>query len=116
MGVCEGECIGRNPGDEPLTLTRCHSCGLPQLFEAFEGWHSVCGQAYNLKVIKRKFSVFLLLKHCFSFTVAYFFAWWGRHASCQEISYSKRKAKFKKEGKQKISPLVVGGGESIINK
>ena len=22
-GVCEGECMGHNPGDEPLTLTRC---------------------------------------------------------------------------------------------
>ena len=36
-GVCEGECMGRSPGDEPLTLTRCHSCGLPELYEAFEG-------------------------------------------------------------------------------
>ena len=24
-GVCEGECTGRSPGDEPQTLTRCHS-------------------------------------------------------------------------------------------
>ena len=29
----------------------------------------------------------------------------GQHASCQEISYSKREAKFKKEEKQKTSPL-----------
>ena len=29
-------------GDEPLTLMRCHSCGLPQLYEAFEGWKSIC--------------------------------------------------------------------------
>ena len=29
--VCEGECMGCS-----LTLTRCHSCGLPQLYEAFE--------------------------------------------------------------------------------
>ena len=28
-GVCEGKCMGRNPGDEPLTLTRC-----PQLWDA----------------------------------------------------------------------------------
>ena len=33
VGVCE---------DEPLTLMRFHSCGLPQLHEAF-GWKSVCG-------------------------------------------------------------------------
>ena len=32
--VCEGECMGCNPGDEPLTLTRCHSCKWPQLYEA----------------------------------------------------------------------------------
>ena len=25
MGVCEEECMSRSPGDEPLTLTRCHS-------------------------------------------------------------------------------------------
>ena len=25
----EGECMGRNPEEEPLILTRCHSCGLP---------------------------------------------------------------------------------------
>ena len=36
-GVCEGECKGCRPGDEPLTLTRCHICGLPQLYEALEG-------------------------------------------------------------------------------
>ena len=23
--VCEGECMGRSPRDEPLTLMRCHS-------------------------------------------------------------------------------------------
>ena len=27
-GVCEGECIRRSPGDEPLTLMRCHSFGI----------------------------------------------------------------------------------------
>ena len=26
-------------GDEPLTLMRCHSCGLSQLCEAIEGWN-----------------------------------------------------------------------------
>ena len=34
-------------GDD-LTLTRCHSCELPQLYEALEGRKSVCGQAHNL--------------------------------------------------------------------
>ena len=48
-GVCEGEWMGRSPGDEHLTLARCHSCRVPQLFEAFKGWKSVCGRAYNLK-------------------------------------------------------------------
>ena len=37
-GVCEGECIGLSLGDEPLTLTQCHNCELPQLYEALEGW------------------------------------------------------------------------------
>ena len=32
---CKGECMGRSLGDEPQTLTRYHSCGLPQLYEAF---------------------------------------------------------------------------------
>ena len=27
--VCEGECMGHNPGDEILTLTRCHSYKKP---------------------------------------------------------------------------------------
>ena len=44
-----GECMGRCQGSEPLTLTRCHSCELPQLFDALEGWKSVCGQAHNLR-------------------------------------------------------------------
>ena len=35
-GVSEGECMGRSPEDESLTFMRCHSCGLPQLYEAFE--------------------------------------------------------------------------------
>ena len=38
------ECKGRSPGDEPLNLTRYHSCGLSQLYEAF-GWKSICGRA-----------------------------------------------------------------------
>ena len=52
--------MGSSPGDEPLTLTRCYSCGLSELYEAFEGWKCVCGRAYNLKGIKGKFSVSLL--------------------------------------------------------
>ena len=61
MGVCEEVCMGHSLGYEPLTLKRCHSCGLSQLNEAFEGWKYVCGRAYSLKGIEGKFSVFLLL-------------------------------------------------------
>ena len=49
MGICEGEYMGPSSGDEPFTMMRCHSCGLSQLYEAFVGGKSVCGQAYNLK-------------------------------------------------------------------
>ena len=45
-------------GDEPLTLTRYHSCGLRQLYKALEGWKSVCGRAFNLKGIKGKIFCF----------------------------------------------------------
>ena len=48
-GFCEGECMGRSPRGEPLTLTRCYSCEMPQLYEALEGLKSVCGQTYNLR-------------------------------------------------------------------
>ena len=44
-GVCEGECMGCSLRDEPLTLMRCHSCGLPQLLEPLGG---------NLSVAKPK--------------------------------------------------------------
>ena len=73
MGVCERECMGLTPQDEPQTLMRCHSYGLN---EALEGWKYDCGQAYNLKGIKGKISVILLfLMHSlFSFTVAHFMA------------------------------------------
>ena len=66
-GVCEGECIGHSQGDEPLTSPRCHSYGLPQLYETC-GWKSVCGRAFNLKGVKGKnyFSLFFP-KLCFSF-------------------------------------------------
>ena len=50
--------MGSNPGDKPLTLTRCHSYGLPQLYEVLEGWKSVCARADNLKGIKGKISFF----------------------------------------------------------
>ena len=30
-GVCEGECMGHSSGDETLTLTRCHSCGVVRI-------------------------------------------------------------------------------------
>ena len=74
-GVCEGECMRRSPRDEPLILMRCHSCGLPQLYEDPERWKSVYGRADSLKSIKENFSVFLVfLKLCFSFTVAHFMA------------------------------------------
>ena len=64
-GVCEGEMHGAYPGDEPLTLMRFLSCGLPKLYEAF-GWKSVCGWGYNLKGMKGKISFFLFfLKFCF---------------------------------------------------
>ena len=53
--VCEGKCMGRSPKDEPLTFTRCHSCGLQQLYEPFDLWPS-----QNLMGIKGKYSVFLL--------------------------------------------------------
>ena len=67
--------MGLSSGDEPLTLMIRHSCELPQLYEALEGWKSICGRAYYLKGTKRKFSVFLLLlKLRFSFTVAHFMA------------------------------------------
>ena len=56
-GFCEEECMGCSPGDEPLTLTRYHSCGLLQLYEALEGWKSVCGLAYILNCLKGKISV-----------------------------------------------------------
>ena len=61
VGASEGECMGHNPGDEPQTLTKCHICGLSQLYEAY-GWKFVCRRAYKLKDIKGKiyfFSFFL---------------------------------------------------------
>ena len=46
IGVNGGGLRGRmsrgSPEDEPLTLIRCGSCGFPRLYEALEGWKSVC--------------------------------------------------------------------------
>ena len=36
-----GNAWGASLGDGLLTLMRCHSCGLPHLYEAVEGWNSV---------------------------------------------------------------------------
>ena len=52
--------MGRSPGHESQTLTRCHSCGLPQLYEEY-GWRFVCGRAYNLKGINEKIYLFSFL-------------------------------------------------------
>ena len=42
MGVYQGECMGYCVEDEPLTLTRCPSCEMPQLYEAQKvGYSSV---------------------------------------------------------------------------
>ena len=43
-GFVREDSVGSPPGDEPLTLTRYHSCELPQLYETLEGWRSICGQ------------------------------------------------------------------------
>ena len=37
MEVCEGKCMGHCPGNEPLTLTKCYSCEMPQHYKALEG-------------------------------------------------------------------------------
>ena len=68
MGVCEGECMGHNPGDKPQTLTRCRSCGSSQLYKAF-GWKSACDRANSLKGIKLKIYFFFLklFSFCSSF-------------------------------------------------
>ena len=73
MGVCEAECMSHSPGDEPLTLTKCHSWDCHSYMKPLKGVSPFCGRVYNLKGIKGKISVFLLcLKFSFSFTVAHF--------------------------------------------
>ena len=57
-GVCERECMGHISGDEPLTLTRCHSSGLPWLYEAFEWWEFVCGRDFNIRAKRGNFLFF----------------------------------------------------------
>ena len=47
MGVCEGECMGHCLKDEPLTLTRCYNCEMPQPYEALELQKFICGQAHT---------------------------------------------------------------------
>ena len=84
-GVCEGECMGCSPGMSS-DLDK-----MPQLYEACEGWKSICGRAYNLKVIKGKLSVFLLfLKLCFFYCSSFL-------------------------GMMRADLVVLGGGDSIIN-
>ena len=70
--VCDGACMGRTPRNETLTLTRCHNCVLPQLYESPEGWKSVRGQMYILKALKGKMSVFLSYLAFLLSTVAHF--------------------------------------------
>ena len=59
--IVQGRNKGHSPGDKPLILMRCHSCGLPQLYEALEGWKTVCGRAYNSTGIN------MFLFYCSSF-------------------------------------------------
>ena len=66
-GACEGNARGVAQGMNP-DLDE-----MPQLYEACEGWKSICGQAYNLKGIKEML-FFFFLKLCFSFTVPLFLA------------------------------------------
>ena len=48
-GFIRGNAWGVAREMKPLTLMRCHSCELPQLYKAFEGRKSVCGQVQNLR-------------------------------------------------------------------
>ena len=51
--------MGRSPGDEALTLTRSHSCELPQLYEALVGRKFVWGLSPQFNCIKEKISFFI---------------------------------------------------------
>ena len=58
VGVCNGECMG----DKPLTMMRCHSSGLPQLYEAL-GWNSCMLPSLQLKGhIRENFFLFFSLE------------------------------------------------------
>ena len=82
-GVCEREYMEHSQRDKHHTLTRCHSCGLSQVYVAF-WWKSVCGRAYNIKGIMGKFFSFFL-KLCFFY--------------CRSF-----------HGMMRADPTVVGGG------
>ena len=47
MGRFIEVCRRRGLNNQPLTLTRCHSCELQQLYEALKGQKSVCGQTLS---------------------------------------------------------------------
>ena len=87
-GVCEGECMEHSLRDEPPILMRCHSCGLPKLYGACEGWKFVCGRAYNLKGIFQFFLSFLALLLFYSSSFL---------------------------GMMCADSVLMGGGDSIIN-
>ena len=81
-----GECIGHSPEDEPLTLTRCHSLGMAQLYEALERRKPGCGRAYNLKGIKGKFFCFSSFLSFVSF-IMLLISW---HDSCRPYGGGRR--------------------------
>ena len=56
-----GVCMGRWPGDEPLTLTKCYICDILQTYEDSEERKSVCGQAQNLRAYRENFLFSCLL-------------------------------------------------------
>ena len=56
-GVCNGEYFGHSPGDEPLTLMRCNSSRLSQLFETLKDGVLFVAKPATLG-IKGKFSFF----------------------------------------------------------
>ena len=85
-GFVRGNALGIAYVDEPLTMRRCHSCEMPQPYEALEGWNSTCGQATEHKG-ENFFSSFLLS------LVIYFRSF---------------------HGMMRVDPVVAGNGLSII--
>ena len=69
MGVCEGECMGWSPGDEPLTLMRCLSCGLQELYETLEThlWPSLQFKGHKGEIFFFFLELFFLF-YCSSFS------------------------------------------------